>query len=325
MQITDGRQYNTIQYNTDLRGNNKNRNIKASSLFFKNAHTDEFVKSKDKNVNKISFGIKLTNKQIACDDYLAFVNNRMNGLTGTILGEKFAPPISIRGISSDYDMYFHIYGLGDLHLMLMPKKNGLHNYVMDYTNNPKLTINNITELVKICNKNQNKSQQLYLFESGSSYKQSIENTKGIIPAHLHYILGDNINEDELLKTFEGMAGRKIIKLENITLDYLYKRLQNLTYSGFFGYKHISKQISPDRYNSYILIENNPNIPSKSQLQPRVLSKLFNGGSEDNEHYNWKILDTDSKNWTYIQKQHIEKNRKAYQDFYDKLKNANLVI
>ena len=116
----------------------------------------------------------------------------------------------------------------------------------------------------------------------------------------------------------------IIKLENITLDYLYKRLQNLTYNGFFGYKHISKQISPDRYNSYILIENNPNIPSKSQLQPRVLSKLFNR-SEDNEHYNWKILDTDSENWTIIQKQHIENNRKAYQDFYDRLKNANLVI
>lgn len=271
---------------------------------------------------KPSFKALMKASQINCGQFDEFRKLHANSITKTVLGEKFAKELNLDGISRDFTVFFNIYGSGRVHLMLMPVKNGLHNFVKTMKDNFNSTRRNVSRMPRLLNRAFG-SDKLYLFESGASASQAINNSKGIIPAHLHYVLGRDISPEEIKKVFSRLSEREVLSFKNISLINLYKRLNELSEQGNLGYKLIAKQSDKYSYDAWAIIENNPQIPSKSLLISKVFSQLLNN-STNPQFYNWKIIDTDPQNWSQIMRSRIYSNRLSNNSFYNRLRNQGLI-
>lgn len=271
---------------------------------------------------KPSFKALLKPSDINCGQYNEFLKLHAHKITKTVLGERIAPKIPLKKITADFNVFFNLYGSGNLHLMLMPNTNGLHNFVKTIKNNKNSTFSNIKEMLNILKKT-NPKEKLYLFESGASEQQSKNNSKGIIPAHLHFVLTNNFTNHKIFETFTNLSERKITYFNNIHVKDLFKDLSSITLNGRLGYKLLAKHVNKDYFNAWAIIENDPKIPSKSLLISKVFSQLINN-DQNPQYYNWKIIDTDPNNWSSIMNRRIYTNRKNNNKFYDKLEKLKLI-
>lgn len=287
----------------------------------KNNQTDSYNRQIKANTYNDLYHRFISFKSLGVSNYKDFNSGEAHNLRLNIFGdEKFANPIPIKGIDSQkFHCNINIYGIGDLHLMLMPIEDDLHNLVVTSSKYGEGTTNkNLNKLVDVCNELY-PNKKLYVFESGSSLDQLHHDKNGIIQTHIHYLLSDDIPNEKLSDTFEKMSERKLTKVENITLDDFYKLMKKESDNGNLGYKYISKQRENSKnFDIYYFIENNPKVPRKSQLSQHVFSTLVYN-NEGEELYNWKKISKNPEEWSEVVRNRIMQNRKNNTDFLNRLK------
>lgn len=304
-----------VQINSNIHNkfNIKNRNKIPNILS---------ISDNNYNNKSLSFKGEYSADTLRCNDYSTFRKGHAADMTRQILGAEFVNPLNISGLTKDFDTYVNLYGVGDLHLMLMPNQDGFNNFAKCYSKDFQTTEKNIEELIKVCNMIY-PTKQLYLFEAGSHAEQTKHNSRGIVPAHLHYVISQDFPSIEILKKFQEYSENEITVLEDKKLSEIYTYLMEQSKCGILGYKHISKQRKNGHYDSFLYIEKDSKVRSKSQLIPRLLS-YFIYGRDDKQYYDWKKIDTNPELWSQILKQRIRTNRKNNIRFYKKLIEFNIL-
>ncbi|MDD3437005.1 MAG: hypothetical protein PHC64_07645 [Candidatus Gastranaerophilales bacterium] len=268
------------------------------------------------NQKNIHFKVRLKEEDLKCNSYCDF---RREGLplllNQVVLGENFARPIRFVGVSNDFDSYFDIYSTGNLHLLLMPNETDVNNFAKYYNRNKRSTLNAIDRVREIV-KSATVDEDLYIFESGSSNQQKIFNTKGIIPAHLHFVTNDAdgaITIDILHDAFVNLIKTELKKIKNVSMDDLYSIISDLTQKGALGYKFVAKEVGDGKFDASLFIEHDPQAQTISQVIPRVLAMVFHQ-SNNPSYYDWKRLDTDPTMWDKIVRERVLKNRRVNSAF-----------
>ena len=261
-----------------------------------------------------------------------------------ILGcKEFADPLQIKRLNlNKYDCNFSLYGIGNLHLMFMPKKQSYSLVDLINSGDSKDVFENLHKLKGIVNFT-NLEDTLYICESGSCKKQvRIDEEKAkkgethTNKTHVHLIAAEDLDINKMKKNWGIMSERKILELKDISLEKLYTLLSSFTKGGKYGYKYIAKQKYNDinKFDVIFFIENDPNVPRKSQVLqalfahelycPNMPVKKLEDMNELSDYYDYKKLPLNIEEGTYDQIARIKKNRKLNTQFIDELKHCDLL-
>lgn len=273
---------------------------------------------------QIYFGANssIIDPKVKCDNYSEFKTK--NNQFHEVLGDDMPRYFKIPGVDNKYDIVSHIYPYGEVHLMLMPNKDGNNSLLTDYRTNRQSLIKSIDSTVKLLQKAY-PNRNIIILESGSSEDMKNRNKCGIIPAHLHFVVPpENNNLDfnklksVLKKKFEDSDDwqcdfeKNTTTLKNVDFDQIYSSLNRNMGSGDFPYS-LNGVVKPNGKVDAL----NFTIDQPYKRYPRFVTyktlteELYD--RTDPEYYDWKALVTDPDR-TSKQKQRIAECREGLQNF-----------
>lgn len=276
----------------------------------------------------INFGERFKDENLKSNHYSDFISSSRAHISKLVLGEQFAKPMKFAGVGNDFDVHFDMYGVGKLHLLLMPNQDGINNFAKYYKEKKDSTLNSIAKVIEIVKKT-NPDEDLYLFESGASERLKEVNKNGVVPAHLHFVTNKqdlSANIETINSYLSEIVGPNVKEYKNISMDFLLSTTSKLTKNGDYEYKFIAKKIGEDRFDAvlYYSEEIDKLAKPKSQVPSRVLSKIFYNADEPS-YYNWKNIDADPKNWNPQIREKITRDRVENGKFIEKIISKKILL
>ena len=260
--------------------------------------------------------------KVKCDDYSEFKSkgSRLHEVLGNDMPIYFKVP----GVDNKYDIVSHIYPYGEVHLMLMPNKDGNNSLLTDYKTNRGPLIKSINSTVKLLQKAY-PNRNIIILESGSTEDMKNRNKYGIIPAHLHFVVppeNNNLDFDRfksvLKKKFEDSDDwqcdfeKNTTTLENSDFDQVYSSLNRNMGTGDFPYSLYGVVKPNGKLDALHFATDQPYKRYPHFVSYKTLTEeLYN--RTDPEYYDWKSLVTNPDR-TPIQKQRIAECREGLQNF-----------
>lgn len=281
------------------------------------------------NSKNINFGELFDDDKLKSNHYSDFIHSSRAQISRLVLGEDLSKPMKFDGVGKDFDIHFDMYGVGKLHLLLMPNVDGINNFAKYYRQEKDATLKSIARVTEIVEKT-HPGEDLYLFESGASDRLKEINKNGVVPAHLHYVTNKKDSSADIDKIHsylcEIVGNKSVRKFKSVSMDYLFNVVSDLSKNGELEYKFIAKKMGSDKFDVslYYCEEGDKLFVPKSQVPSKVLSRIFYG--EDNpSYYNWKNIDADPKNWSSAIREKITKDRAENGKFVRQIKSLGWLV
>jgi len=260
--------------------------------------------------------------KIKCDDYSEFKSK--DSRFHDVWGEDMPQYFKIPGVDNKYDIVSPMSSYGEMHLMLMPNRDGNNSLLTDYRTNRQSLIKSLNSTVKLLQKAY-PNRNVIILESGSNEEMKTKNQCGIIPAHIHFIIppkNSNLDFDRfksaLKKKFEDSEQwqcdfeKNTTTLKNSDFNQIYSSINRNMGNGDFPYG-LNAVIKPNgKIDAVVFIKDQPYKINPPFVTYKLLTEELYGRT-DPEYYNWKAL-VSSSDRTPKQKQRIAECREGLQNF-----------
>jgi len=260
--------------------------------------------------------------KVKCDDYSEFKSK--GSRFHKVLGDDIPQYFKLPGVDSKYDVVSLIYPYGEVHLMLMPNRDGNNSLLTDYRTNRQPLIKSLNNTVKLLQKAY-PNRNIIILESGSNEDMKNKNKCGVIPAHIHFVippkdsnLDFNRFKSVLKQKFEDSEQwqcdfeKNTTTLKNSDFDQVYSSINKNMGGGDFPYG-LNAVVKPNgKIDALVFIKDQPYKKNPPFVTYKLLTEELYGRT-DSEYYDWKSL-VSSPDRTPKQKQRIAECREGLQNF-----------
>lgn len=279
------------------------------------------------NQKDVCFTATQTFDELRCDDFEAFKKKNNSFLSKLVLSDDLTSPMKFKTLE-DFEVFFDLYNSGKCRLLLMPPENGINNFATLFNKNNDKTCRALDRFARIV-RFAFPYDEVFISESGSSEVQKLNNKRGIIPAHMHYIVYENNHKleiENIKQAFKDVHNitddNNILLIKNMTSKSLMEHVSKISNNGKDPYKFFAKLNHKNLYDTIFFLD-----AAKRKyvfFSQKVITKILYN-TEDESHYNSKIIDSCPSKWSYTVANKIYNNRKINRRFKEAVKNLLVKI